>query len=424
LPGFANSEGANTAVLPENNIAIDTYFKVAEDKFRQKAFNYKQHEDQLAKIAETTNFDTKGILDKDEPLIREKIFGDSGVIKFYHDHPDAIDPSSPLYMKGQNLWKDTDLSINRSKQRKLYVDETYKAVVDKKLDPDVLPTVDEFKNGGLDAEWKPLTPKVDFNIYDVLKQAKLSYELGDPEDSGIEGVKKIPKVPTDESVKQNVDAMWLSPSVQQEFGNKDAFAQVATPLLKSMKGEDVLHNIPGFGSNSFFGGMNQKDQVALYDRLKLLKQIKSGDEQAIGAFQTTNYNGQPIKFAEFVTDEPEKTTGTLPIGTGFDVSVTGNSPSGKKYVKVKTADHDHRFDVSDDQGLLDMNNQLNNGGVNVPTELIKKAMDEGFFGGGQAQQKQKSYSLNGESYSQSDVEAAAKASNMTVDEYIKKAGLK
>ncbi len=228
LPAFANSEGSNTAVLPENNVALDTYFKASENKFRDKAFAYKQHQDEVKQKLDALDFNTAGILDKDEPVIRDQIFS---AIDYVSKHPDSVDPSSPLFTEQRKNFEKINLDINQSKQDKAIVDLNTKGIAEGKISPRHMEDINSWKNGELGGRGElALSPDVEDNPFTDAKNLEGLLIADNPTvtmtPKGYGFVEQTETTPfKTDKVEEGIKALWSASPAKQDVAQQ-AFNQL------------------------------------------------------------------------------------------------------------------------------------------------------------------------------------------------------
>ena len=268
LTQIAFNPEANTAILPENRKAMDTYFQLAEKKHRDKVFEYGKLQDEIKQKADSLNFDVGQVWEADEAPIRDKIFA----LRDYIDStPDAIDPTSKNYSQYKKMADDVNFDINKSKQNKEIYDNYLKLIANGKIDPSHREDIEAYKKASLgDRKDLILSPDIEFNPMDYMTklQPAFSYELGKGEPTGVGGMVKFTSKPSEESVKLSLGSAWdASPSnsnvkqhynslyneneeVQKQYKSpKDFYVQSLTPIGMSMKGKEQIRNIPDYGND-------------------------------------------------------------------------------------------------------------------------------------------------------------------------------
>ncbi len=169
LPEFGNSQGANTAVLPDNNQVLNTYFQIQENKYRDKLFNYKKTQDEIAQKAQALNFDTGEVWQQDQPVITKKI---QDLISFTRSNPDAYNASSDKYGEYDQKAREINFLINKSKHDKAIYDEWLnKGATDPIFQEDfesIKGGLDNFKATDInERDYVPPVPAPSYNLYEA-----------------------------------------------------------------------------------------------------------------------------------------------------------------------------------------------------------------------------------------------------------------
>jgi len=274
IPNYTGGvQGANSAVLPESNLALQTYLGLAQKNYNNKLLEHKKAVVAEKAFTDKTNFNTDAMrpIDYDPTLKRIEEWKQKA-----HDNPELVDtPNSDLWKE----YDDINFDINKSKllQKQLSYWKM-QGVSNPVYRNDVEDLFNEVKRASeypdiKTAEFNLPVPKPDFNHITYLKSLEpmmsTKMSLGKPENSGIGGVKKIPQTIeiTPESAKNALSFGWdMSPeksSLKKEYtsqyeSNPDLKTQFPTAkdyyissmlpeaLAMGAKQSEVLHNVPDY----------------------------------------------------------------------------------------------------------------------------------------------------------------------------------
>lgn len=185
LPEFGNSQGANTAVLPQNNEVLNTYFGIQEQRYKDKLFNYKKQQDEIARRAQALNFDTAAMWDIDVPKAYESI---NQLKELSYKTPESqLESDSEAGQQSRAMEADINYTLNKSKHDKAIYDNVIAMAADPKnvnYSKQLLDAAAKFKANpdikSREMEYPQMKP--DYNLFEVV--AKISKDTPTIDETG------------------------------------------------------------------------------------------------------------------------------------------------------------------------------------------------------------------------------------------------
>jgi len=215
IPNYTGGvQGANSAVLPDNNLALQTYLGLAEKNYRNKLFEYDKAKDEAKKIAEATDFNTAEMMSIDVQPTLDDI---SKLKELAKEHPEQVDePNSDF----DQLYKRINFKINKSKYQQSELKYHKTTGADRYKDnPELLyNTLHDFENNP-DIDKRELVlpiPPPDFNIFDLNDQIVKGVVSTNPDkiksvnDGHGNRIYEIPQDVDKTEIAQKVEMKWLS----------------------------------------------------------------------------------------------------------------------------------------------------------------------------------------------------------------------
>lgn len=438
LPEFGNSQGANTAVLPENNQVLDTYFKIQENKYRDKLFNYKKADDEARARAQALNFDTGEVWQQDKDKIHGMI---TGLIDFAHDNPDFYDTKSDAYKEYDKRERGINFLINKSKHDKSIYDEWLnKGATDPNFQDDfeiIKGNLDSFKGTDVDTRnWTPIVPPPTFNPYeawnDVSEKIDTTQETKEGKDLGGNNLEYITQDIYDpEKRTQAIEMIWDNnikrtaqhitrdynslppdaPEKKQFPTARDYGIHIMDKTFPTVKKSTTAIKPRKFAPSSGGSGSPSVGQT-VEDRYNFIKEgVTTNPANLSAALITGKYNGGTITSAEVVDVKPETISTVTPLaGKSLAVPISNKDAVPQKMItfKYEKTNSDGAVSVFDgepilltpenDYGIQPINNILNQVGEGtknyVSPEQIRSKYKQDNLGGG-AKQQAKPKTLSG-----------------------------
>lgn len=397
IPSFADSPGANTAVLPENNSVLTAYFADQDNKFRQKQFAYQQTRDQANQLLKTLDFDKSGIRPADNQPITD--YAHQNLYQYAYDNPEALSPSmsNPTSLKKANQFSQNEAEANyrvaRSKQIQAQYQLYKKDFIDKG-DADGLQALEEwYKNPDVtkmdDFQY---TPQLDYNQQYVYGQLTkdLKPEVGIGKAEFLPGGKVNNPEVTSWSDKNwglmndrfdsgwNVDSTFggkYKEGVQTHFQNAfnglsdDEKKKWGTPQEYGryiQLGQQQISSKPNIDAVSYapVGSGKGATPEEISQRKNLIYQIQNKNEGALDILRGLKYGGVPPASVEY------EQSGIKDAPTAIVIKTQPTADTEGKTVRIEVSD-------KTGGGFLAINQLLNDleGQAKISVEDLQKIKD-------------------------------------------------
>lgn len=464
---------ANTQILQSESDVMGNYYKAQELQFRKKQADYQQKKAEADQLVDVMDFDKAGIRRRDLQDITD--YAHENMYQFAYDNPKALNPtfddkdSIAQASKFRENVSQAHYLANKSKLLKAQHDKLKTAAINSG-DTELIKAIDDWYDHPLE-EMKDFdyTPTPDFNMtaitQELTKSAPVETVLGKTTDVGA-GHVNIPEIKqyTPEAITQMNDKFERMWSDDYTAHGKEGIRSNTTKLWNGLSdAEKAQYPTPKEYARHLAVPQQQISVVPKVVPRSYAPQGNGNDETkpefnwiVDNAVALSNPDS-PI-YSDGVADKSGKQVGKLThVFDGLVIPVGGkndkNEPiqgtiraiyniGGKIYAKTGTKEAGTGFTSTKD--LVEITNRygqlvtkyINQEYGSSPTTAkaiqaatnyareVDQNNELGLPAGTSTTTKEKTYSLNGKPYTISDITAAAKASGMTVDEYIKAAGLK
>jgi hypothetical protein len=215
IPNYTGGvQGANSAVLPDSDLALKTYLGLAEQNYKDDLLAHKKALAEAKKVADATAFDTDKMMDVDVKPTLDQI---TELKKIAFDHPEQIDDPESDFNK---LEKDIKFKINKSKyqQSELKYHKTTGADRYKESPELLFDTLHAFENNP-DIEKRELVlpvPPPSFNLFDHNDEIVKGTVSANPDkitstnDGHGNRIYEIPQEVDKTEIAQKVEMKWLA----------------------------------------------------------------------------------------------------------------------------------------------------------------------------------------------------------------------
>lgn len=421
---YAQFQGANTQILKDDGKVLDSYFKAAENQYRNKVFNYNKTKDEIDNTLKQLDFNIAGTWEQDLPVLNEY---PPKLTAYANEHPYALNPTATkrdldAHNEFNRIKNEGIYLATKSKQDKAaYSLWQQKILTDNDLSKhaaDYLQELNQWRNTPIkDRGDFNLIPKLDDNpIADAAEMDAAAImkdeKLGKVESigGGLEAVPKTTDVDT-KGAEQVAQYKWqTNPDVQRMYQGiwnnlpEDQKKSYTTPydyylavrkahMKVQPKTTYDVRDVPKPPSS---GSGTKTTQEDVQQRKELIYKIQNKDEGALDILRGLKYGGVPPLLVEYKKLDTPNSPTTIHIQTqqGQDINIEVSEKTGG--------------------GFLALNQLINalEGQKKISVEDLSKEKEY--------KTGQKSYTYKGKPYTQEQVEKAAKQWGLTVDEYVKK----